>query len=376
MKLRYMIILFLITAFCVYAKGQVESIEVLLVDDRENDTDINILGGEYFLFSNSINDKKGITIANLDLDSKPGANGSGNCVHFNFKLDTSIMSPFAGFGFHLNEERTTVDLGAFQGIRFFARGSGKVHLRLSTESSRKTFNDYWYPIDIKPFWTLYEVPFTDLKAPVWGPQYQFKSSEIFNVMVANADNESPVVDFFMDDIAFFKLKKGSEGGATIASTGKQTDKTGNKTTSSDKGSGLSQKKLDEVTGKRIAVVGLESQNMDPKITAVLVDFIINAFVNSGSVKVVDRGSIEKVLKEQAFQMQDFVDNTKVTEIGKLLGAEFVVTGNLNKIDDTMYLSIRLVSVKTAEIIGSSVTSAKEKGDYVGLCNDAVKKLFM
>jgi TolB-like protein len=386
MKKLMCLFIFLFVALCVYARGKIEYTvtEVLTVDDREKNQDTNYFGGDYFTYSNTLTDHKGNTQADLDINSKPGYNGSKACIHFSYALDPKAKNPFAGAGTNLKADYSVMDFSSCFGLRFYAKGTGQVYIRLATEASRKTYNDYQSLIDLKPEWTLYEIPFSDFKIPDYGPRYPLKTSEIYDIGFGNSFVAGAKADMYIDDIGFFKAKiKESQAPEVVTAEKDQSKKTDTAKSSDTKAATqetgqkkLSQKKLDEVTGKRIAVVGLSSQNIDSKVTSVLIDFIINAFVNSGSVKVVDRSSIEKILKEQEFQMQDFVDSAKASEIGKLLGAEYVVTGGLNKIDQTIYLSIKLVSVKTAEIIGSSVTSAPEKSDYVDLCNEAVLKLFM
>jgi TolB-like protein len=379
MKTRICASILILVAIGAFAKGKIEYevTEVKMLDDREKGVDLNFNGGDYFLYSNTIVDKKGKTIAALDLNSKPGYNGSKACIHFTYALDPGAKDPFAGAGTNLKADYSSTDMSQYMGVRFYAKGTGQVLVRFGTETTRKTYNYPLYLLSLKPDWTLIEIPFSDFKPPEWGPKYEFKTTEIFSFEIGNINTQTARADMYIDDIGFFKAK------IKEAAVKTETTQTDNKTTKDSssvvKKNGqkkLSQKKLDDVMGKRIAVVGLDSQNIDSKVTGVVIDFIINAFVNSGSVKVVDRSSIERILKEQAFQMQDFVDNSKMTEIGRLLGAEFVVTGSLSKIDETMYLNIRLISVKTAEIIGSSVTSAPEKSDYIELCNDAVLKLFM
>jgi TolB-like protein len=137
-----------------------------------------------------------------------------------------------------------------------------------------------------------------------------------------------------------------------------------------------QKSLTEVKGKSVAIIGLDSKGMDPGITGIVVDFLLDAFVNVGKMRVVDRSNIDKILQEQSFQTQDIVDNSKVALIGKVSGVEYVVTGSLSKIEQTVYLNIKLISVTTAEIVGSSVALAKGQTDYINLCRDAVGRLFV
>ena len=138
-----------------------------------------------------------------------------------------------------------------------------------------------------------------------------------------------------------------------------------------------QKKLDLVADKKLAVVSLSasSENVDEESTKGILVFIENAFVNIGKVKVVDRQNIENIISENKFQLSGVVDKETAVEIGKLSGADIIVTGSINYVGKKYYLNIKLIQVETAEIIGSSISETADDSDFYNLTNDAVYKLF-
>lgn len=74
----------------------------------------------------------------------------------------------------------------------------------------------------------------------------------------------------------------------------------------------------------------------------------------GSLRVVERGSMDKVLSEQnlAGQTQD-PDTATVVRIGKIVGANLIVLGAYQKVSQQVRLTARFIKVETSEIVGSA-----------------------
>lgn len=137
------------------------------------------------------------------------------------------------------------------------------------------------------------------------------------------------------------------------------------------------KKLGQIQDQKLAVVGITSRtkNIDEETASGVMVFIENAFVNVGKVRVVDRENIAKIVKEFEFQGSDLTDESTAVEIGKLSGADIIVIGSISYVGEIFYLNIKLISVETAEIIGSSIADAVNAKEFYEMCNDAVFKLF-
>ncbi len=138
-----------------------------------------------------------------------------------------------------------------------------------------------------------------------------------------------------------------------------------------------QKKLGRLEGKRLAVVGLNaaSQNVDEETRGGILTFVENAFVNAGTVKVVDRRNVEQIIAEHDFQLSDLSDEKTAIQVGKLSGADLIAIGGINQVGGRYYLNVKLISVENGEIIGSSIADAAEPAGFYDMCNVAVSKLF-
>ncbi len=137
------------------------------------------------------------------------------------------------------------------------------------------------------------------------------------------------------------------------------------------------KKLGMIQDRKLAVMGINrgTKNVDEETATGLMVFIENGFVNVGKVRVVDRQNITKIVKEYEFQQSDLTDETTAVEIGKLTGADIIVIGSISYVGKRFYLNIKLISVETAEIIGSSIADAGDATEFYEMCNEAVFKLF-
>jgi TolB-like protein len=98
----------------------------------------------------------------------------------------------------------------------------------------------------------------------------------------------------------------------------------------------------------IAVVSIASRDIDA--AEFVLDELAYIFVNTGNFKVVDRKSLEAIQSEQNFQTSGEVDDSSAVSIGKLLGANIVITGSVSGSGSTRRLRLKALDVKTAEII--------------------------
>lgn len=73
-------------------------------------------------------------------------------------------------------------------------------------------------------------------------------------------------------------------------------------------------------------------------------------------KTVERRDLQRLLEELELQLSGLVEPDGAARLGALLGAELLVTGSLYRRDGGYELNLRLVRVRTAEIL--SVTRAK------------------
>jgi len=97
----------------------------------------------------------------------------------------------------------------------------------------------------------------------------------------------------------------------------------------------------------IAVINISSSSMDLSLHAVD-EIEYNLF--SSKMTIVDRRILDRIRSEQNFQMSGEVSDDSAVSIGKMLGANVVLTGSITETASVKRINIRALDVKTAKIM--------------------------
>jgi hypothetical protein len=98
---------------------------------------------------------------------------------------------------------------------------------------------------------------------------------------------------------------------------------------------------------------LSVSTRDREMAEFVIDELAYVLVNSGNYKIVDRRSLEAIRTEQNFQSSGEVDDDSAVSIGKLLGANVVITGSISGSDSMRRLRLKALDVQTAQIVAMS-----------------------
>ena len=126
--------------------------------------------------------------------------------------------------------------------------------------------------------------------------------------------------------------------------------------------------------KTIAVLDLKAQNVLPSDSAIVSDFLRTSLVQGGYFRVIDRTNMERILSEHSFQMTGCTDQSCAIEIGKLLNAEYMAIGSYSKIEGTLFITVNVVSVETAQIVMSERKQFKKIGNVEKIVNGFANKI--
>lgn len=119
--------------------------------------------------------------------------------------------------------------------------------------------------------------------------------------------------------------------------------------------------------------------------------VINRLSQSGRFTLVERSQLKQILDERDLQAADLVDQSKAAEVGKLIGVDAIVTGSVTQYDSdktVVYVhvvpivgwsyrvgaSVRIVDVKSGEIIYSHSMGGSSGKDFTEAGTQAVEKL--
>lgn len=98
----------------------------------------------------------------------------------------------------------------------------------------------------------------------------------------------------------------------------------------------------------IAILNIESADISSSEYAV--NELEFKLVNSRKFKIVDRRKIDQIRNEQKFQISGDVDDNSAVSIGKILGANIVITGSISGSGNTQRLYLRVLDIQTGQII--------------------------
>ena len=76
---------------------------------------------------------------------------------------------------------------------------------------------------------------------------------------------------------------------------------------------------------------------------------IEANTAKQKVQFIERGQIQKILKEQNFQSTKAVDKSSAVKTGKILGVKYLLIGDIFVLNDQLVINARLTNAETGEI---------------------------
>ena len=90
------------------------------------------------------------------------------------------------------------------------------------------------------------------------------------------------------------------------------------------------------------------------------------FTRSDQFQVLERALMDKVIAEQQFQVSAFVDESSTRQIGKLLGAETIVSGTISELNDAFYFNAKVVDVSSGKLLTAIDVETDRTGRLVAL----------
>ena len=119
-------------------------------------------------------------------------------------------SLYAGMGFSFTDPRTPYNASSAKGIRFWAKGPGRVRLKLPDANTtpegdrcKDCYNDFGVDLYLQDQWVRYTVPFESMsQQPGWGDRTpKLSSGELFAVEW-QVNKPGAEFDIWIDDVEF------------------------------------------------------------------------------------------------------------------------------------------------------------------------------
>jgi curli biogenesis system outer membrane secretion channel CsgG len=78
--------------------------------------------------------------------------------------------------------------------------------------------------------------------------------------------------------------------------------------------------------------------------------LVTEFSGRDGIRVIERAQLNEMLREQDLALSGRLDESSAIEIGKLLGVQYVLTGQATDIVGNLRMDIRAIDVETSEIV--------------------------
>ncbi len=115
--------------------------------------------------------------------------------------------------------------------------------------------------------------------------------------------------------------------------------------------------------KTVAVLSFTNGSGDPQYDPLgkgIAAMMITDLASVSSIRLVERERLSDLTKEMELQQTQLVDPLTAATVGKLAGAEYVVTGAIVALAPMMRLDTRVVSVATGEIVKAAQVTGEQK----------------
>ena len=115
----------------------------------------------------------------------------------------------------------------------------------------------------------------------------------------------------------------------------------------------------------VAILDFEAINLRESDVNALTQRLNSEIINLNKFIVLERHSIKQIVEEQNFQYSGLIDVNTISDIGAMIGANYVIVGSISKIGG-QYLSVdsRIIEVKSSKSIKSANYDANDLGQLL------------
>jgi TolB-like protein len=131
-----------------------------------------------------------------------------------------------------------------------------------------------------------------------------------------------------------------------------------------------------IKGEKIKVAVIEFQSLNEEarkdnLGKIVSEILTTSFVNSESFKIIEREQLQKVTKEFELSQTGIIDTSSAKQIGKILGADAIVTGSVIKMDRTLRLDARIIDVASGIILTAEKSEGEGDLKSIGMMADRI-----
>ena len=122
---------------------------------------------------------------------------------------------------------------------------------------------------------------------------------------------------------------------------------------------------DTGTGKpTVAILDFEGRGVSVQEVQTLSERMRTEIGNTNAVRLIERKAVDKIMEEQGFQQSGCTTDECASEVGQLLGVQYMISGAIGLMGKTYTIDAKMFSVETGETVRTK--SVSHKGDISGL----------
>ena len=141
---------------------------------------------------------------------------------------------------------------------------------------------------------------------------------------------------------------------TVIEPGKTVEKENNQVMKTPQTPIISESKAVTETKKiYVAVSNFQINTKDPELQGLSTDIpqtLTEAFISGRYIKPVERQEFERLFDEYKLSLSGLTDEETAVEVGKVLGAEYILLGSMIKVGENIKMNCRLIRTETSEIV--------------------------
>ena len=124
----------------------------------------------------------------------------------------------------------------------------------------------------------------------------------------------------------------------------------------------------------VAIATFEAKDVEDDDIKFVMHSFTTEFIKLGVATVVDRKNFDKIMSEQSFQISDWADKNKVADLGKALGADLLVVGQVMRRNSSFFLTVKILDMKTTTIVVAHLDKVKSIDDFFEKMPEFCKQL--
>jgi|GEM_PF-5275399 TolB-like protein len=131
-----------------------------------------------------------------------------------------------------------------------------------------------------------------------------------------------------------------------------------------------------IKGEKVKIGILEFQSLNEEakkdnLGKIISEMLTTSFVNSEAFKIIEREQLQKIIKEFKLSQSGIIDTSHAKQIGKMAGADAIVTGSVTKIGNDLRLDARIIDVESGIILTAEKSEGKVDLRSIGMMTDRI-----